>query len=567
MTIFVSRHTLPAMDLKLIALLSLLVATAASAADSLAWKTTKTAWSASDERGFGKWIHDLGYAGCKSIDECIKSPTNPFHNSDPQDTDWFSDCADLPYFLRAYFAWKNGLPFGYVSEVEAVPVPGPSSEPSPDPSASPSPEPTPDIRYSLEGNYPTARSTVIARAAGNFPNALQAINRMENITDSSMFRYNPKIDDEDNFPDFYSVKITRDSIAPGTIIYDPNGHVAVVYDVLSDGRILYIDAHPDNSLTHGTYGMKFERSRPGMGAGFKKWRPVTLVGAKSDGQGNFYGGHLAEVPNERIPDFGTEQYYGTKPDPDGAWQRGKFFFAGKPVGYYDYVRMALAVGNLQYHPIDELRNMLTALCQDTRDRADSVTVAIAAHVDQKQHPDTLPDNIYGTSGEWETYSTPSRDARLKTSFKEARDRTQEFVEKFRAHDPSVVYSGTDLKGDLLGVFEETTKACQIHYKSSLGDVRTLTLENVMNRIYAISFDPYDCVEHRWGASGVELATCVQKDSTKPRWYVGEQWLRNQLERTYDVKMGFTLEELEAHVPGSGVPQGPDVDLRRYLESL
>ena len=23
------------------------------------------------------------------------------------------DCADLPYFLRAYFAWKMGLPFGY----------------------------------------------------------------------------------------------------------------------------------------------------------------------------------------------------------------------------------------------------------------------------------------------------------------------------------------------------------------------------------------------------------------------------------------------------------------------
>ena len=23
------------------------------------------------------------------------------------------DCADLPYFLRAYFAWKLGLPFGF----------------------------------------------------------------------------------------------------------------------------------------------------------------------------------------------------------------------------------------------------------------------------------------------------------------------------------------------------------------------------------------------------------------------------------------------------------------------
>ena len=28
-----------------------------------------------------------------------------------------ADCADLPYMLRAYFAWKNGLPFAYSAPV------------------------------------------------------------------------------------------------------------------------------------------------------------------------------------------------------------------------------------------------------------------------------------------------------------------------------------------------------------------------------------------------------------------------------------------------------------------
>ena len=30
----------------------------------------------------------------------------------------------------------------------------------------------------------------------------------------------------------------------------------------------------------------------------------------------------------------------------------------------------------------------------------------------------LPENIYGTTGEWELYASPSRDARLKAAFRE-----------------------------------------------------------------------------------------------------------------------------------------------------
>ena len=66
------------------------------------------------------------------------------------------------------------------------------------------------------------------------------------------------------------------SIRAGTLIYDPNGHLATIYRVDPDGRIFYIDAHPDNSVTRGNYDMRFVRARPGMGAGFKNWRPRGL---------------------------------------------------------------------------------------------------------------------------------------------------------------------------------------------------------------------------------------------------------------------------------------------------
>ena len=64
----------------------------------------------------------------------------------------------------------------------------------------------------------------------------------------------------------------------------------------------------------------------------------------------------------------------------------------------------------------------------------------------------------------------------------------------------------------------------------------------------------------------ELATC-RDGGTKQAWYDAERGLRNQIDRTYDVKMGFTLDQLQRRVPGSGVAVPPDVDLRGYLYSL
>ena len=53
----------------------------------------------------------------------------------------------------------------------------------------------------------------------------------------------------------YSPVIDARSIRPGTVIYDPNGHVATIYRIESDGRIRYMDAHPDSSLTRGFYDL------------------------------------------------------------------------------------------------------------------------------------------------------------------------------------------------------------------------------------------------------------------------------------------------------------------------
>jgi len=93
----------------------------------------------------------------------------------------------------------------------------------------------------------------------------------------------------------------------------------------------------------------------------------------------------------------------------------------------------------------------------------------------------------------------------------------------------------------------------------------LNLEQVRHRLFQLSFDPYHCAELRWGAqSSDELATCTD-DQVKQSWYAGEKGLRNQIDRKYDVRMDFKLNDLlSGKVDGTGVDTPPDVDLENYL---
>jgi hypothetical protein len=79
----------------------------------------------------------------------------------------------------------------------------------------------------------------------------------------------------------------------------------------------------------------------------------------------------------------------------------------------------------------------------------------------------------------------------------------------------------------------------------------------------MSFDPYHCPERRWAASGSELATCPD-NSLKAAWYEAEKNLRNQIDRTYDARMDFTLAELKTAGPGKGVAAPPEIDIRSWL---
>ena len=502
-----------------------------AAAASSTWVVTKSEWSPEDEKGYSDFIQKIGESTCDTPDDCINSDANPYRGTDGRGIDFNTDCADLIYMLRAYYAWKNGLPFTYVNGVYS--------------------RGGGDVRFSAKGNKVGGRSNVTGGQSGR-----AVLYNIRDAISSATFRIGPDVDNKP-LTDLYPVKVQPGSIRPGTAIYDVNGHVALVYKIGADGRIFYMDAHPDFTLTRSVYGAQFGRDLPGMGAGFKNFRPIKLV-----------KGRIVIADNNQIADYSTEQFYGTEPDASGDWKKGKFSYNGVESGFYEYVRVAMAGGNLSFNPVTELKATMRTLCNDLFDRQRFVDMAIEAGIDRKAHPERLPNNIYGTDNmEWEIYSTPSRDARLKTAFRALRDDMARLIQMWINRDERVSYDGLNLKEDLQKAYESGRSTCIAIYRNSAGKNVTLHFDEVVSRLFRLSFDPYHCIERRWGAtSEEELSTCPDT-SSKTRWYEAEQRLRNQIDRTYDARMDFTVRALEDKAYGSGVDTAPDVDVKAVIDNM
>ncbi|MEM8772060.1 MAG: hypothetical protein AAGD92_10465 [Pseudomonadota bacterium] len=513
-----------------------------------AWIVAKAAWTETDEAGYAAFVQAIGRSDCRSLAACLKSSANPYRSD--VDPTIHGDCADMAYVLRAYYAWKNALPFSYQNSMAL---------------ASTRRE---DIRYSTGGNVVAGRRQIL----NSVNDAPAFLRRIGGEVSTAMFRTHPETGGGRGHDDFYPVEITRDAVRPGVIAYDIYGHVGIVYDILDDGRVMIVASHPDNTVSRSTYGPNFIRSAPKLGAGLKAWRPIAVKDAKVNEDGRLSGGVLYAPENSDLPRFSMEQFIGNEPAASGVWHEGVFRHRGRTLKYYDFVRRRLAAPDFEYNPVEELRFGLRTICDSIRARKVAVDNAATARIYLKPHPEKLPPNIYGTYGEWEEYSTPSRDARLKVSFIELRRTLQSLVEDVSSGAPGVAYYGDDLAGDLLTAFEEEKDTCTFTYWRSDKTRMRLNLAHVMERLFDLSFNPYLCPERRWGAMGAELATCTD-NSEKEQWYNALRFLRYQAERTYDVRMDFALNQLKPPMSarpeegGLGVEAPADADIRTYIGRL
>jgi hypothetical protein len=465
------------------------------AAHAEPWRIVKDHWDVSDERGFSTFVTAIGRSGCSSSQSCLRDPANPYRAGDGRFLDIDVDCAKLPYLLRAYYAWKNGLPFSYVDGVAGSRFGASSNRIVSRAGVKNSDDGGAVIRTMLENVYSGTYRTDVARSDG----------------------------------DFYAPALQPGSIRPGTVIYDTNAHIGIVYDVDASGRIYYMDAHPDFTISRSVYGPQFGQSPAALGGGLKNWRPLQLR-----------GGRYVFARNDQIADFSLVQYQGT----DGA---GRWAYNGAPLGYYEYARVAVSGGRTDFNPVYELQATMRTLCNDLNDRSQAVNQAVANGISAKLHPSENPSDIYSSDDTvWESYATPARDTRLKAGFAGFRQELARMIGLWLNRDSRIVYDGLDLKRDLLRTYDAQSQACIITYLSSDKRPMPRSFDDLAHRLFAMSFDPYTCVELRWGDDG---SGCPDQ-AGKRRWYALEARARGEIDR-------------DTHAQGG--PQ--DVDIRGLIEQM
>lgn len=378
------------------------------------------------------------------------------------------DCADLPYFLRAYFAWKLRLPFVY------------SKCYSP---AAGKPPVCSDTKSNLEP-APAGKETL-----GTLQRffARTVADTAHSATGRTAAR--------DDHTDYYPVRIGPDTLRPGTVYIDPYGHVLVVARRIEQrpgksGLLLAVDAQPDGTVARKRYWrgtFLFALNEDGSAAGFKRFRPVVPSG---DGVRTLDNAEILSHP--AYGDFSTEQYEGSVDD------------------FYDRVDAALSP---QRRPARQvLAELVDALEQQVQQRVASVQGG-ESYMAKTGGAIAMPGGaaIFQTVGAWEDYATPSRDLRLLVAIDVVRGfpamvarRPQRFILE-RGRSLSTVRS------DLQTMLEEELDRRTFQYLRSDGSPWMLKLSDAVAREIRLemAYNPNDCVETRWGASpdSIESMPC------------------------------------------------------------
>jgi hypothetical protein len=447
-------------------------------------------WDDQAETEWATWIERIGEARasgrCRNVNACLNNrEINPLKAQGDADLDVFADCADLPIEMRGYFALKTGRPFQFASEIDST-----SGD---------------DPRYA-RGNHPTAFKD--ARSYSTMQKMMSAIS---GSVHSGHYRMAGAVEDSDTYP----VDVTSATVKPGTIFYDPNGHVLLVYKVDPSGAVHLMDGHPDNSLTFGIFSERFAVGGASQGGGFRRFRPL-----------EFDGQTVRRVGNSRLATASAGFSAGAQ--------------YGRAAGYYPWVRERLSNG-APIQPVLEFGQLVDQLCIDLKERQTAVSRASSV-ANGPLGP--VPANIYGASGEWEELSTPSRDARFKASFRGLRRFIESTGTMVDQNSAGIEWNGS--RSDLIAAYaakwvpERTS--CSIAYKNSAGRNVTLTLADVEKRLFDMSFDPYHCPELRWGAypsHTEEAASCVMDAAHKQR-YEDERRQRNAIDREYGSPTPFSF---------------------------
>lgn len=350
------------------------------------------------------------------------------------------DCADNPFFLRAYFAWKLGLPFGYhLSDRGSLKrAPGTGkwiSNETRIPVTNPVQSFNSFLRKVMDGVHSgTART------------------RLDNVSS-----------------DYYPVPLQSASIRPGIVYADPYGHTLVIIGRVKQkkdkpGLLLAVDAQPD-----GTIGIRrfwkgnflFNTSGVIGEPGFKAFRPIKYKEGDAD-----------QVPNGELTN--TSGYI-----PFSLQQR-------KMEMDLFYRTMERIINPEPLDPEAHLSDLINALHEQLLVRVISVSNGEAY---MKAHPGSVIEmpgsaaGIFLAGGLWENFSTPNRDLRLLIAMDAVLGFPGSLLEK-KASELEISYTRTDGSVQKLTVWEllKRREAFEMAYNPNDGiEIRWGATENSEER--------------------------------------------------------------------------------------
>ncbi len=395
------------------------------------------------------------------------------------------DCADLPYFLRAYFSFKMGLPFGYskcsrggggqppkcyqwfsIQHLEAARS-----------SAS---------EQKTAANGPAAKRTGLAASFGQY--LLTTADAVHSGTGRTLA--------SDNNTDYYPVPLTQETLRPGTVYADPFGHILVLARRVPQsegaaGVFLAVDAQPDGTVARKRFwrGNFLFAQDPSLGSpGFKRFRPIVRE----------QNGALRRLTNDEIAK--NPQYA------DFSLEQTKLGIEA----FYD--RMDDVMSPAPLDPLRAITEAITALEEQVKARVTSVENG-RKFQNSGRGEASMPDgaSIFETTGAWEDFATPARDLRLLIAIDVVRgfpDRVARRPERYAMPQGKSV---ADVRTELQSVLASEVSARKFSYTRSDGSAWTLALKDVLDRAGALemAYNVNDCVELRWGASekSNEASTC------------------------------------------------------------
>jgi hypothetical protein len=380
------------------------------------------------------------------------------------------DCADLPYFLRAYFAYKMGLPFGYSKCSRG----GGGSPPK------------------CYGWFTNQNPDAAPRPgqAASFGDYLRVVG---DAVQSGAVR----VAATDDRTDFYTVPLTQETLRPGTVYADPYGHVMMLVRRVPQsggaaGVFLAVDGEPDGTVARKRFwrGTFLFAHEPAFGSpGFKRFRPI--VREANGSLRRLTNGEIAKDP--QYGDFSLEQSQLAVED------------------FYDRMDDVMSP-----EPLDPVRAMKAAIDSLEEQVKTRVTSVENGRKYQNGHGDaSMPDGaaIFATTGAWEDFATPARDFRLLIAIDVVRFYPDRVARQPQRYAMPFGKSVAGVQAELQSVLASELSARKFTYTRSDGSAWTLALKDVVDRAadLEMGYNLNDCVELRWGAPAKsdEASTCTR----------------------------------------------------------